>query len=48
MQGTAGAGGASHVGGVFFQKVNGHTISIGARSRLRPGDAGIRWAGRST
>ena len=39
--GTTGTGGASHVAALFFQKRNGHAISIRALSRPRSGDAGF-------
>ena len=39
-QGTAGAGSASHVSGVYFQR-NRHAFPVRALSRDRPGDADL-------
>ena len=44
-EGNPGAGSPGHVGGVLFQKNDGHPFSVRALSRRRPGDAGFGgWA----
>ena len=44
--GTAGAGSASHVSGVYFQSITGTQLPVRPVSRHRPGDPGSRSPGQ--